>query len=66
MQARAKHGPAAWYCDVTKAVVDLACEPPQGPPRCSEELLERLDLEELKRAHGDVRSLRSLKGSQVD
>jgi hypothetical protein len=62
----ARQGPAAWYRDVAKAVVDLACEHPQGPPRGSEELLERLDLEVLRRAHGNVRALRSLKGGQVD
>jgi hypothetical protein len=64
----AREGPAAWYRDVAKAVVGLACEHPEGPPRSSGELLKRLDLQELKRAHGEARALtlRSLKGSQVD
>jgi len=32
-------GPAAWYRDVAKNVLRLACEHPQGPPRSSGELL---------------------------
>jgi len=62
----AKEGPAAWYRDVAKAVVGLACEHPQGPPRSSEELLERLDLEALRQAHGEARALSGLRSSQVD
>jgi conjugal transfer pilus assembly protein TraD len=62
----AKQGPAAWYRDVAKAVVSLACEHPQGPPRDSEELLERLDLEALRQAHGEQRALLGLKSSQID
>jgi conjugal transfer pilus assembly protein TraD len=62
----AKHGPAAWYRDVAKAVVGLACEHPQGPPRGSQELLERLDLEALRRAHGEKRVLVGLRSSQVE
>jgi conjugal transfer pilus assembly protein TraD len=62
----AREGPAAWYRDVAKAVVGLACEHPHGPPRGSQELLARLDLEALKRAHGDARALVVLRGSQVD
>lgn len=62
----AKHGPAAWYRDVAKAVVGLACEHPEGPPRGSEELLERLNLEALRRAHGEKRVLVDLRSSQVE
>lgn len=62
----ARQGPAAWYRDVAKAAVSLACEHPNGPPRSSEELLERLDLERLKRAHGEKRALQGLKSSQVN
>ena len=61
----ARAGPAAWYRDVAKATVGFACEHPNGPPRSSEELLERLDLERLKQAHGEKRALRDLKSSQV-
>jgi conjugal transfer pilus assembly protein TraD len=62
----ARQGPAAWYRDVAKAVVGLACEHPDGQPRSSEELLERLSLEALQRAHSEARALRGLKSSQVD
>jgi hypothetical protein len=62
----AKEGPAAWYRDVAKAVVGMACEHPQGPPRSSGELLARLDLEALRQAHGDARALNGLRSSQVD
>jgi hypothetical protein len=62
----ARQGPAAWYRDVAKAVVSLACEHPQGPPRSSGELLERLDLEALGRAHGEQRALAGLRSGQVD
>ena len=62
----AREGPAAWYRDVAKAVVSLACEHPGGPPRASGELRERLDLQELKRVHGEARALQGLKSSQVD
>jgi hypothetical protein len=62
----AHHGPAAWYRDVAKAVVGLACEHPSGPPRSSEELLARLSLEALRRAHGEARALQGLRSSQVD
>lgn len=61
-----RQGPAAWYRDIAKAVVGLACEHPNGPPHTSEELLARLSLQELKRAHGDNRALMGLKSSQVD
>jgi hypothetical protein len=62
----ARQGPAAWYRDVAKAVVSLACEHPGGAPRGSEELLARLDLEALKRAHGEKRVLMGLRSSQVE
>ncbi len=62
----AKQGPAAWYRDVAKAVVGLACEHPEGPPRGSEDLLERLNLEALARAHGEKRVLVGLRSNQVE
>jgi hypothetical protein len=62
----ATDGPAAWYRDVAKAVVSLACTHPDGPPRSSEQLLDRLDMESLTAAHGDSRALRGLRPSQVD
>jgi hypothetical protein len=48
----AKIGPAAYYRDIAKAVLYLACYHPDGPPRSSEELLARLDSEALSSAHG--------------
>jgi hypothetical protein len=48
----AKIGPAAYYRDIAKAVLYLACYHPEGPPRSSEQLLARLDSEALIDAHG--------------
>ena len=45
-------GPAAWYRDVAKATLMLACTHPDGPPRCSEQLLARLDYRSLATTHG--------------
>jgi hypothetical protein len=50
----AKVGPAAYYRDIAKAVLNLACYHPEGPPRSSEELLARLDSEALISAHGPL------------
>ena len=62
----ATDGPAAWYRDVAKAVIGLACNDPAGPPRGSEQLLDRLDLEALMAAHGDVRALKGLRPGLID
>ncbi len=48
----ARSGPAAYYRDIAKTALQLACNHPQGPPRSSAELLERLDYERLLDAHG--------------
>lgn len=45
-------GPASWYRDVAKTVLMLACQHPDGPPRSSRQLLERLDYRVLTAAHG--------------
>jgi conjugal transfer pilus assembly protein TraD len=63
--AYAREGPAAWYRDLAKVVVGLACEHPQGPPRSSGELLARMDLQALKHAHGETRELMALNAQQV-
>jgi hypothetical protein len=47
----AQTGSAAFYRDVAKACLDLACNHPDGPPRSSRQLLERLDLKALRQAH---------------
>ena len=46
----AKDGPAAYYADVTQAVIILAITPPAGPPGDSEDFLARLDPVWLERA----------------
>jgi hypothetical protein len=61
----ASDGPAAWYRDIAKNVLRLACEHPQGPPRCSRELLGRLDRDVLVAAHQDGSALQALSAQQV-
>jgi hypothetical protein len=46
----AKEGPAAYYADVTQAVIILAITAPAGPPADSSEFLSRLDPVWLERA----------------
>jgi hypothetical protein len=46
----AEEGPAAYYADVTQAVIILAIDPPCGPPADSEGFLARLDPVWLERA----------------
>ena len=58
-------GPAAWYRDVAKNVLRLACEHPQGPPRSSGELLLRLDLDALRQVHRGSSALAALSTAQV-
>lgn len=47
----ADDGPASWYRDIAKTTLRLACEHPDGPPRSSRVLLDRLDIEQLQKAH---------------
>ena len=47
-----EEGDGAYYRDVAKAVVRLACRHPEGPPRSTRAFLRRLDFDELVRAHG--------------
>lgn len=61
----ASAGPAAWYRDVAKHVLRLACEQADGPPRDTASLLARLDLEQLKLAHPRSRAVASLAEQQV-
>ena len=56
----AREGPAAYYRDVAKTALQLACEHPDGPPRSSAELLARLDYERLLNAHGAGAAVLSL------
>jgi hypothetical protein len=62
----AREGPAAWYRDVARLVVGLACEQPGGPPRSARELLTRMELAALRYAHGDTTQVMALSAQQVD
>jgi hypothetical protein len=61
----AHDGPASWYRDVAKNVLALVCDHPDGPPRCSTQALERMDLSALQRAHPGAGALSALKDEQV-
>ncbi len=61
----ASEGPAAYYRDIAKTALQLACNHPDGPPRSSAELLGRLDYELLLNAHGPNSSLLSLPRDKV-
>jgi len=61
----ATEGPAAYYRDIAKMALQLACNHPDGPPRCSSELLARLDYELLLNAHGPSSAVLSLPRDKV-
>ncbi len=61
----ADEGPASWYRDIAKTVLRLVCEQPAGPPRSSGELLGRMDLGLLKRAHPGCSAVAALTAQQV-
>lgn len=61
----AQDGPAAYYRDIAKTALQLACNHPSGPPRSSAELLERLDYERLLDAHGPSSAVLSLPRDKV-
>jgi TraM recognition site of TraD and TraG/Helicase HerA, central domain len=58
-------GPAAYYRDIAKTALQLACHHPDGPPRSSAELLHRLDYELLLNAHGPSSAVLSLPRDKV-
>jgi hypothetical protein len=58
-------GPAAWYRDVAKNVLRLVCEHPDGPPRSSQTVLERMEIGRLRAAHEGSSALDALTGDQV-
>jgi len=58
-------GPAAWYRDVAKNVLRLVCEHPDGPPRCSRVVLERMEIGGLRTAHEGSSALEALTAEQV-
>jgi hypothetical protein len=61
----ATDGPASWYRDVAKNVLRLVCEHPDGPPRSSRVLLERMDADVLASAHQGASALAALNAQQV-
>jgi Bacterial protein of unknown function (DUF853) len=61
----ATDGPASWYRDLAKTALWLACEHPEGPPRSSQTLLARLDLDQLAAAHTDSSATSALTKEQV-
>jgi hypothetical protein len=61
----ASTGPASWYRDIAKNVLRLVCEHPDGPPRSSTQVLERMDLPVLQATHEGSSVLGSLTKDQV-
>lgn len=61
----ASDGPASWYRDIAKNVLRLVCEHPEGPPRSSGVVLERMDIGRLRRAHEGSSALEALTSEQV-
>jgi hypothetical protein len=61
----ATDGPAAWYRDIARSTIRLACDQPCWPPRSSRELLDRLDHDALKLAHSQSRAVDALTPVQV-
>lgn len=59
-------GPAAFYRDIAKRTLQLACSHPDGPPRSSAELIGRLDYVALMDAHGATGALSSLSEHAID
>ncbi len=61
----ASDGPAAWYRDIAKTALRLACAHPDGPPRTSHGLLARLDLDTLRAAPPDSSAAAALSPKDV-
>lgn len=61
----ATDGPAAWYRDIARSALQLACEHPDGPPRSSRQLLDRLDHDNLKIAHPESTAIDALTTAQI-
>ena len=61
----ATDGPAAYYRDIAKTALQLACNHPDGPPRSSAELLARLDYETLLNVHGPSSAVLALPRDKV-
>lgn len=61
----ATDGPAAWYRDIARSALQLACDHVDGPPRSSRDLLDRIDHEQLEAAHPGSSAIDSLTPAQV-
>jgi energy-coupling factor transporter ATP-binding protein EcfA2 len=61
----ANEGPAAFYRDVALSVLSLCCTHPEGPPRSSAELRERMSRPALLKAHGGQSAAGSLGSEQI-
>ena len=61
----ATEGPAAYYRDIAKTALQLACNHPDGSAALSSELLARLDYELLLNAHGPSSAVLSLPRDKV-
>jgi hypothetical protein len=61
----ARDGPAAWYRDVAKNVLQLVCDHPEGPPRSSRVVLDRMEIGRLRKAHEGSSALESITAEQV-
>jgi hypothetical protein len=58
-------GPAAYYRDIAKTVLQLACNHPDGPPRSSAELLFRIDAGRLRDAHGETSTVKAVPRDKI-
>lgn len=58
-------GDAVWYRYIADLALRLACNHPDGPPRSSAVLLERLELDALRTVHGNSSDIRSLSKDKV-
>ena len=61
----ASDGPAAWYRDIAKNVLRLVCEHPDGPPRSSSQVLQRLQMRSLSDAHRGSSAISAVSAQQV-
>jgi hypothetical protein len=59
-------GPASWYRDIAKTTLALVCEHPDGPPRSSREVLQRMSLGLLRGAHPGSSAAGALSEAQVN
>ena len=61
----APDGGASWYRDIAKTVLRLVCDHPDGPPRSSRQLLSRMQLPLLLKAHPGSTAAAALTETQV-